>query len=188
MTHERPSLPPGLARPTAEVTDPDALEEAALAMHTAAASAILDGVRAHGHAFVADAVRRILDAWARCSDQDRVRAERAVAAHADAAVNEVVEALAALFALDPEAQRATPLEIVRRLVTLPTEILREVGVPPVVRDAHAERIAPDDDYGLEPADLADLGDPELRPLMLAWGLAKANVIRARRARGPFTRP
>ena len=38
----------------------------------------------------------------------------------------------------------------------------------------------DDIYGLVPRTLGDLGDPELAPLHLAWGMAKATVIRARR--------
>jgi hypothetical protein len=53
------------------------------------------------------------------------------------------------------------------------------GIPGVVRDEFAERAWPDDRYGLVPAGLADLGDPDLGPLLLAWGMAKAKVIRAR---------
>jgi hypothetical protein len=65
------------------------------------------------------------------------------------------------------------------LVAAPTEVLRNAGVPGVVRDAFEERAFPHDDYDLSPRTLGDLGDPELGPLLLAWGLAKAAVLRAR---------
>jgi hypothetical protein len=55
-----------------------------------------------------------------------------------------------------------------------------------VRDEFAERAWPDDDYGLVPDTLADLGDDDLAPLHLAWGVAKATVVRARRARAAGT--
>ena len=63
-------------------------------------------------------------------------------------------------------------------------MLAAAGIPPVERDDFHERAWPDDDYGLVPESLADLGDDDLGPLLLAWGLAKAAVLRAR----PVTRP
>jgi hypothetical protein len=86
-----------------------------------------------------------------------------------------------LFALDAAQQRTTPLQIVRGLVAAPTSVLRTAGVPGVERDAFDERAFPDDDYDLAPRTLGDLGDPDLGPLLLAWGLAKAAVLRDRRA-------
>jgi hypothetical protein len=76
-------------------------------------------------------------------------------------------------------QRATPLEIVRSAYREPTAVLRRAGVPEVVRDDFDARAWPDDVYGLVPRTLGDLGDDELAPLHLAWGLAKAKVIRER---------
>ena len=64
----------------------------------------------------------------------------------------------------------------------PALVLEAAGVPPVVRDEFDERAWPDDVYGLVPRTLGDLGDPDLGPLHLAWGMAKAAVIRARRTR------
>jgi hypothetical protein len=61
-------------------------------------------------------------------------------------------------------------------------VLQAAGVPPVVRDDFDERAWPDDVYGLVPRTLGDLGDADLAPLHLAWGMAKAAVLRARRAR------
>jgi hypothetical protein len=48
-----------------------------------------------------------------------------------------------------------------------------------VRDEFQERTWPDDIYGLVPANLGELGDPDLAPLHLAWGMAKAGVLRSR---------
>ena len=64
----------------------------------------------------------------------------------------------------------------------PTAVLAAAGIPPVERDGFDERAWPDDRYGLVPHTLGDLGDPDLAPLMLAWGMAKAAVLRARAER------
>ena len=61
-------------------------------------------------------------------------------------------------------------------------MLAAAGVPPVVRDGFDERAWPDDHYDLVPHTLGDLGDPDLAPLLLAWGMAKAAVLRARAER------
>ena len=92
---------------------------------------------------------------------------------------------ATLFARDPAEQRTTPLQIVRGLVAAPTAVLAAAGVPGVVRDAFEERAFPDDEYDLVPRTLGDLGDPDLGPLLLAWGIAKAAVLRAALEPGTF---
>jgi hypothetical protein len=123
----------------------------------------------------------LVDAWGRAPADTRVLAEsRADDAGADAA-RRIVAELRALFAVDPERQQVTPLQIVRTAYREPTEVLAAAGVPPIVRDEFDERAWPDDVYGLVPHTLGDLGDPELAPLHLAWGMAKATVIRARRS-------
>jgi hypothetical protein len=63
----------------------------------------------------------------------------------------------------------------------PTEVLRGAGVGAVTRDEFDERHQPDDVYDLTPHAVGDLGDPELGPLLLAWGLAKARALRSRAA-------
>ena len=129
-------------------------------------------------------VLRLVDAWGRLDAGERSTAEAAARAAAGPATDEVVEKLRELFARDPAEQRATPLQVVRTLIAAPTAVLRRAGVPGVVRDAFEERAFPDDEYDLAPRTLGDLGDPDLGPQLLAWGLAKAAVLRARAGDSP----
>jgi hypothetical protein len=84
-----------------------------------------------------------------------------------------------LLALDFDGQPTTPLSILRRAVRYPTEVLRAAGVPPVVRDQAQERLFPDDDYDLAPANFADVS-PALADVGLGWGAAKAYAHLQRR--------
>ena len=88
------------------------------------------------------------------------------------AATEVGAEVRGLLALDIDEQRTTPLSLLRGAVRYPTEVLRAAGVPPVVRDESQERLFPDDDYDLAPANFADVS-PELADVGLAWGAAKA---------------
>jgi hypothetical protein len=142
-------------------------------------AAIVAGVEAWMPRWVQAQVTRLLDAWARVEPAARASAEALAADAGIAASRRVAAALRELFATPPERQRATPLEIVRSVYREPTEVLAAAGVPPVVRDEFDERSWPDDVYGLVPRTLGELGDPDLGPLQLAWGLAKATVMRAR---------
>jgi hypothetical protein len=163
------------------VTDPPSDDEArALARLDEAGAAIVAGVEKNVPGWTRAQVNRLLDAWGRApADTRDVVESRAVDAGAHAA-RRIVGELRALFAVDPERQPATPLEIVRTVYREPSEVLAAAGVPPIVRDEFDERAWPDDVYGLVPHTLGDLGDAELAPLHLAWGMAKATVIRARR--------
>jgi hypothetical protein len=165
------------------VTDAKPDDEArALARLDESGAAIVAGVEAQVPTWTQANVERLLDAWGRASADARARATAAAVEAGAAAAHRIVAELDALFAVDAEHQRATPLEIVRTVYREPTAVLEEAGVPPVVRDEFDERAWPDDVYGLVPHTLGDLGDPDLAPLHLAWGMAKAAVIRARRAR------
>jgi hypothetical protein len=124
-------------------------------------------------------VSNILAAWGKATDDTRARATEDARAAGRASAARVSTELRALFALDAAEQRSTPLEIVRSAVREPTEVLLAAGVPPVVREAFDERAWPGDRYGLVPRTLGELGDDDLAPLQLAWGLAKAKVLRAR---------
>jgi hypothetical protein len=164
------------------VTDASADEARAAAMLDAAAVAIVDGVERCLAGWVVTQVGRILDAWDRADPEARATAERAAAAAGDAVTRRVSAELRELFACDPADQLRTPLQIVRGAVREPTEILAAAGVAAVVREPFDERTLPDDHYDLAPRTLGDLGDADLAPLMLVWGRAKAQVLRARAAR------
>jgi hypothetical protein len=98
------------------------------------------------------------------------------------AVASVEPALRALLSLDVDEQRTNPLAIIRVAVRHPTAVLRAAGVPPVERDAHAERLFPEDVYDLSPAAFADIDESVHEPGLL-WGAAKAHVILRRRRQG-----
>ena len=76
-------------------------------------------------------------------------------------------------------QRTTPLAIVRSLRREPTAVLQAVGIPAVERDEFDTRAFPDDEYGLVPHSLADLGDEDLAPMLMVWGVGKSKALRAR---------
>ncbi len=154
--------------------------------------AIVTGVEAELASWTQREVGRILDAWGRTDAAVRARAEADAAVVGPQVAARVGADLRALFSLDPEDMRVTPLEIVRTAVREPTAILEAAGVPPVERDEFAERSWPADRYALTPATLGDLTDTDaavtadvgvaddLGPLQLAWGIAKVAVLRARR--------
>jgi hypothetical protein len=144
-----------------------------------AGDAIVAGVERELPAWTRREVARILDAWSRLDPMTRADVERAAIEAGDAGAARVTARLRELFAADAAEQTATPLEVVRTAYREPTAVLAAAGIPPVDRDAFAERAWPDDRYGLVPHTLADLGDPTLAPLLLAWGMAKAAVLRAR---------
>jgi len=125
-----------------------------------------------------DRVAFIADAWGRLDPEARARLDAYAIVAGDAAAARVVASLTELFATPPLEQRSTPLEIVRSATREVTDVLESVGIPEVERDEFAERAFPDDRYDVTPATFADLGDDELGPLQLAWGLAKAKVLRA----------
>lgn len=143
-----------------------------------ASAAIVAGVDRVLPAWVESRVSAIADAWDRLDPVARAALDARARVAADRATTRVVAELHALFATDAVAQRSTPLEIVRSATREVTAVLAEAGIPPVERDAFDERAFPDDRYGVTPSSLADLGDEALGPLQLAWGMAKAGVLRA----------
>ncbi len=143
------------------------------------AGKIVDGVERLGAGWVVQAVTEIVDAWGRLDPETRA----ATIAEADAAgtraAARVAGELRVLFALDPRAQRATPLEVVRSLRREATEVLAAAGIPEVERDRYDVRSFPDDAYGIVPKTITDLGDDDLGGALLAWGIGKVRVIRER---------
>ena len=108
---------------------------------------------------VATAAGRPVDAAVTAEAGERARTE------AGAKVRQLLEA-------DIDEQRTTPLSILRDAIRYPSAVLRDAGVPPVVRDDYSREAFPEDDYDLTPASFADI-DPALTEPALAWGAAKA---------------
>lgn len=90
-------------------------------------------------------------------------------------VNEVRE----LLSRDLAEQHTGPLDVLRRAVRYPTEVLAAAGTAPVERDGFAVTNFPDDVFGLSPASFAEV-DPSLHEPGLVWGAAKAHVHLRRR--------
>ena len=169
------------------VTTPDVPDESPLEVLAAVSSEIVAGVERELPGWAVREVGRILEAWGRLDpSQLDVAVERATASGTAAAAR-VGGQLRELFAQDPAEQRETPLQIVRRATMEPTAVLAGLGIPEVVRDPFDVRANPSDVYDLTPRTLGDLGDPEMGPLMLAWGIAKTHVLRER-AVAPAPRP
>jgi hypothetical protein len=176
------SLPPGVDLARDDVRgDPRAAEERGAALMATSAHAVIEGVEANGARYVASRATAIVDAWGRLPVERRDAVVADLADAAARAAERVVRDLRELLATDPARQPHTPLEIVRTLRREPASVLAALGVPPIVRDAFEERALPDDHYGLAPRSLVDLGDQELGAMLLAWGVGKATVLRARAA-------
>jgi hypothetical protein len=162
---------PPSAGPAPQPAD-EVLAEAGAALGAALAAALgpwVEGAVARVHARLAGPPPPAVVAAARDAG------ERATA--------ELAPALQALLAADVDAQRTTPLSLVRSAVRYPTEVLAEAGVTPVRRDAASVERFPDDPYDLTPAAYADLG-PEVGELGLVWGAAKAHAHLARHRPSP----
>jgi hypothetical protein len=144
-----------------------------------AAQRLVAGVERLGADWVVGAVAAIVDAWGRLDPDARAATFEQARLRGDLAAARAARELRALFALDPAAQRATPLEIVRSLRREATEVLAAAGVPEVERDPYESRAFADDVYRIVPRSLADLGDEELGGALLAWGLGKARALRER---------
>jgi len=142
----------------------------------------LAAIAAHLAEVLADAA----EPWARARLADRlgpIGAEPGPANEVDAAVaayrDAVVPALRALLGTDIDAQRTTPLSILRDAVPLLHPPLEAAGVPEAVRDDLDRARDPDDRWALAPATWSDLG-PEVADAGITWGAAKAHVHLARR--------
>ena len=160
-------------------------EAAGLARMEEAGDAIVAGVERLAAAWVVRVVTEIVDAWDRLDDAARTEAIARARVAGEEGAARVTDELRTLFATDPAQQRTTPLEIVRTLRYEATAILRAAGIAAVERDPFDARSFPDDEYAIVPRSLADLGDDELGPMLMAWGLGKARVLRARAPRsGP----
>lgn len=133
-----------------------------------------------------DACGRALGPWVEAAVAARAgqRAEELASAAADAGARcaaDLTSTMRTLVALDIDAQRSTPLGILRSACRYPAEVLAAAGVRPPRRDPFDERANPDDHYEVGPATWADLGE-EVGELGIAWGAAKAHLHKRRRAK------
>ena len=140
--------------------------------------------RALGQA-LADAIERELAGWVEAQvaafwvdDLPPKIAELASEAGAQT-VSEIAPKIRQLLALDIDDQWTNPLTLLRTAIRYPTEILRNEQVPPVKRDATAQKFHPDDVYDITPGGFRDLG-PQVGQAGLMWGAAKAHVHLRRR--------
>jgi hypothetical protein len=140
------------------------------------AEELADAIEAALPGWVEGCVARILVAWhGRADPEVMARAQDA----GRRAAAEVGADVRRLMAMDVDEQRTTPLTLVRQAVRYPTEVLREAGVPGVVRDDFDERHFVEDDYRLTPMTFADI-DPALQEPGLVWGAMKARIHLQRR--------
>ena len=137
---------------------------------------------------LADAIDDAVPGWIERLVVERVTAwqghvppgvRAAAAAAGSAARDDVVPRVRALLAADLDDQRGNPLALLHEATRHAHEVLVAAGVPPVERDAFAERSFPDDDYALVPAAWDEI-DPTLHEIGMTWGAAKAFVFKARR--------
>jgi len=148
--------------------DPDAVLRSA-------GEALGDAVVAALPSWVERSVRGLLEAWRGTADPALVTRARE---EGQRAAVELGPELRRLLGEDVDRQWANPLALVRRAVSYPTAVLRDAGVPEVVRDEYDEAHFPDDVYGLTPRTFSDV-DPSLQDVSLVWGAAKARASMVR---------
>ena len=95
----------------------------------------------------------------------------------------VMQQLHAALAVDVDAQRVNPLQVLREAVRFPGAVLSRAGVPAAKRDEMDQKINPDDVYALAPAHWNDIDESLVEP-GIVWGAAKAQtILQRRRAEG-----
>lgn len=145
------------------------------------ASRLVDGVDA---VFVSW-IERLVDERLKVDLSADARSAALADAHeaAVAARDATMPTLRALLATDADRQSSSPLAILRKAVSYPTQVLIDAGTPPAIRDEFDQRMFPDDRFGLSPAGFGDI-DPSLVELGMVWGAAKAHVVLTRRRDQP----
>lgn len=127
---------------------------------------------------LADAIVRALPIWVQCCVSRFIDGiDDVVVSNAGIEAVATVEGpLRDLLSAPIDAQRSTPLTVVRTAVAFPTSVLARAGVAAVDRDPFDARAFPDDVYGIAPATWADLGD-EVAEAGMRWSVNKAFLHR-----------
>ena len=128
-------------------------------------------VRALGIALL-DALRTEMPQWAASVVEQRGGDPVAGSRAGLRAYESLEQELRDLLTVDIDAQRGTPLSILRRAVAWPTEVLRSAGIAAVSRDPDDEARFPDDVYALTPAAFSDFGEVS-GDAGLRWSVGKA---------------
>lgn len=102
-------------------------------------------------------------------------------------VNWIEAPLTGLLTADIDAQRQSPLALLRALITPLTHILRSLGATDVERDPYDREAFPNDVYALGPRTWSDFGEA-VGDAGLRWGAAKAMAHRQRHAAPNPTKP
>ena len=120
---------------------------------------------------------------------ERITGDRVGAAHAavgreagERIAHSIARPLADLLAADIDAQRGTPLTLLRAHHGPLTELLASLGAATVTRDEADTAAAPDDIYGIAPRAYRDLSE-DVHDAGLRWGVTKAFAHRARHQTG-----
>jgi hypothetical protein len=141
---------------------------------------LAEGIEAALGRWVQRCVRDVMVAWQGDLPSD---VATAAAEAGRVAAAEVGEQVRALLDADIDAQRTTPLQLVRAAVRYPTAVLAAAGAPPVELDDFTSSAFPADVYGLSPASWAEV-DPALVDASIAWGASKAFAHKQRHAPRP----
>lgn len=138
-----------------------------------------------------DAIRDATPTWLRRRARALCGAARIAPDGVDGAVDAVMAVLEPelerILLADPDAGAGSPLAAVRASTGPLTAHLRDLGVPPVVRDGFAEERFPADAYDFGPAAFRDI-DEALHEPGLLWGAARAHVHLRRRREAPAAAP
>lgn len=178
LMEKKYELPEGLKRSgTDPGADPAVSEARAMAMLADVSPLIVACVSSNLSMWLGSRSIEIASAWLGKTSPDLAAA---LGAASDAATMRVAKEIEELLSQDPQEQRSTPQSILRGCHLEPGQVLARLGVPEVERGAFEDRTLPEDKWSLAPNDLGEISQ-ELGPLLLAWGLAKATVLRARAA-------
>lgn len=178
LMEKKYELPEALKRSSTDPgADPAVNEARAMAMLAEVSPLIVACVSSDLRTWLSNRSIEVASAWLGEISPDVAAALEAASGEATMRVAKEIEDL---LNQDPQAQRSTPQSILRGCHLEPGQVLARLGVPEVERGAFEDRSLPGDKWSLSPNDLGEISQ-ELGPLLLAWGLGKATVLRARAA-------
>lgn len=155
--------------------DPAAEEQRAMAMLSEVGPLIVASVSSDLSTWLRRRGTEVAAAWL---GELSPEGSAAIGAAAEAGAQRVTGELQDFLDLDPWRQATTPQSILRGCHLEVGQALSAMGVPEVDRPEFEVRTLPEDKWSLAPNDLGEVSEG-LGPLLMAWGLGKARVLRAR---------